>query len=408
MAMPRDVTLDRLRIVFLLLMLVDHTLHGYAYNWGKFWFVHDSEREVFWDVFYLHNNSIIIPMLFFISGQTVFASLMRHGLVKYIMRRFLQLIVPAIFGLVALVPFMSYGKYIHHGDGLFNFVDFYIDAFWGGKSLQAGPMWVLYVIFLHSVCVALVFQGLGRSRFESIKERIVGLLQYKPFVALGSVMLICALLLGFSDIRWGAPWWIGWGKLFHVQGSRFMVQGLFFWMGAFWGLVDRDRQYGIYANLMLHLPRLVTALAISGVAYIGYALLWFDAGAYSDEVYLYMSRGGVWSEAGALLWLYGPGVWIRTSLHAIFLPLQVLTYLLLMQRVRERRVPWLDQLAPIGLGIFLFHPVFVVWMQIAFDGSIMPALLKIMIIVPLALLGSVACSKALQPLQERILRLFPR
>lgn len=406
--MSRDTTLDRLRISFLLLMLIDHTLHGYAFNWGKFWFVHDSERDVFWDILYMHNNSVIIPMLFFVSGQTVWASVMKHGLPSYVGRRLLQLIVPALFGLVFLAPLMSYGKYVHHGEGGMGLWVFYWDAFWGGKSLQAGPMWVLYILFIHSTIAATVFVGMGARVRTKLANALPLTLRAHPVRIAGFVMIVCALLLGFSDMRWGAPWWIGFGKLFHVQGSRFMVQGLFFWIGAFWGLVPaRDRQ-ALYHDFMPRLPTLLATMVAFGVLYIGYALLWFDAGAYSDEVYLFFSRGGSWADVMPFLKLHAGGVWVRTSLHAVFLPLQIVSYVLLLEKFRERGIPWLDQLAPIGLGLFLFHPVFVVWLQIAFDGGILPSLIKIAVIVPLALLGSVACSRALLPLQQSILRLLPR
>jgi hypothetical protein len=47
-----------------LLMAFDHTLHAYAQNWGRFWFIQDFERSSVWDAFYLFDQSIIMPMVF--------------------------------------------------------------------------------------------------------------------------------------------------------------------------------------------------------------------------------------------------------------------------------------------------------------------------------------------------------
>lgn len=56
--------IDYLRGFMFLLMAFDHTLHAYAQNWGRFWFIQDFERSSVWDAFYLFDQSIIMPMVF--------------------------------------------------------------------------------------------------------------------------------------------------------------------------------------------------------------------------------------------------------------------------------------------------------------------------------------------------------
>ena len=65
----RNTYIDYLRGFMFMLMAFDHTLHAYAQNWGRFWFIQDFERSSVWDAFYLFDQSIIMPMIFFIAGK---------------------------------------------------------------------------------------------------------------------------------------------------------------------------------------------------------------------------------------------------------------------------------------------------------------------------------------------------
>ena len=68
----RNTYIDYLRGFMFMLMAFDHTLHAYAQNWGRFWFIQDFERSSVWDAFYLFDQSIIMPMIFFIAVLTFF------------------------------------------------------------------------------------------------------------------------------------------------------------------------------------------------------------------------------------------------------------------------------------------------------------------------------------------------
>jgi len=389
----RDITLDRIRTLCLLLMLVDHTLHAYALYWGKFWFVYDSERDVLYDVLYLHNNSIIIPLLFFVSGHFVYQSWLKHRFIRYALRRFIHLMIPAILGVLFLVPLMSYGKFVQQGENNLGFISFLTQSFFAGKTLQAGPMWVLYVIFAHSILAATLFQILGKQRVERFSVQLAQKVSQNPLTIMLPVMILCIFLLGFSDLRWGAPWWIGWGKVFSVQGSRFLVQALFFWLGVMRGTVPLHIREQVMDTQETKYKSLFIAWLIVGIAYITYAIGWFDAGAYSDEVYRHFIKGGRWSEVWPVVKEYGSGVWIRTTLHSIYLPVQVALYVFTVHKCKQRNWGFVDRISPYGLGLFLFHPIFVIWLQVAFDGVTLPALFKILIIVPIALGGALLISR---------------
>lgn len=390
----RDIILDRLRVLFFMLMLVDHTLHGYAQYWGDKWFVHDIDRHWIWDIFYLHNNSVIIPMLFFVSGACVPASLQRWGIGQYLLRRGVYLLGVAVLGVLFLVPLMGYGKFTLQETDSASLWVFYTKKFLTGESLQAGPMWVLYAIFLYSLISAGVMNLFSRESLRDFGATLGDFIKTRPLFALGIVMGVCAVLLGVMDIRFGAPWWIGFGKVFHFQASRFLVQALFFFIGVCFALIPYDKRKEILSMVVASLQPLLLALAVSGVTYIAYAMLWFKDGAYSSDLYYYYLGYLKGQDPWEILSRIAPGVLLRTTLHAIFLPLQIVCYVGVAAWAANKKCEYVDYWSDKTLGLFLYHPIFVIWGQVALYGTEVPTLLKIICVVAFAYIGTLVATTA--------------
>ena len=139
----RILFIDHLRGLMFALMAVDHSLHGYAQYWGRFWFFRDQDRSIVFDALYMHNNSIIIPMLFFIFGMWVLPSLEQRGILGYFKERLIRLGIPFMIGVPLIVPLLSYPRYEYFTAPGASFFDFWPMIFFTEK-LQAGPFWVLY------------------------------------------------------------------------------------------------------------------------------------------------------------------------------------------------------------------------------------------------------------------------
>ena len=387
--------IDHLRAGTLLLLLWDHSLHAYADVWGRFHFFRDLERTGIWDVFYMHDNSVIMPLLFFTFGLFLFPHVQKVGMGGFWKNRFFKLGIPYILGIPFVVPLLSYPKFHYAENPLMGYGEFWWDVYFAEKIQGGGPFWVLYCLALFSVIALLMDKILPFLR--PLLGRLMKKAASAPAVGIGVFILISMALLGLGDILWGAPWWVGFGqiaangetslvvvnkilRLFGLQGSRFMLNALYFTLGialsqagltydnGFWKRVSA--KWGVWLGLMV----------VFGAAYIWYSLTYFDAGAYNDAPHRLVDMGGTWGDAWPLLKESAPMTLARTSLHGIFCTFQVLFYVSLFHRFVGKRSAFWAAYTPCAYGIFLLHEIPVIWGQMLLADVHMPSLIKILIV----------------------------
>lgn len=388
--------IDHLRAGVFLLLLLDHSIHAYAQDWGRFHFFSDFTRSPLWDVVFMHDNSVIMPLLFFIAGMFVFPSFARRGLGGFWKERLLKLGVPYLIGIPFVVPLLSFPRYQFLTNPLMGYWEFWTDVYFQEKLQGGGPFWVLYCLALFT-CVALILDkiipGL-RSGLTFLVKKAVN----RPVVGGSFFVLISMILLGVSDILWGAPWWIGFGhietngetlwvvldkilNLFRFQGSRFMLNAFYFATGIaltqagltfqdeFWARISR--RWGVWC---------VTMIAV-GAAYIGYSLSYFTTGAYNDTAHRLVEMGGTWAQAWPVLQETAPKTLIRTSLHGVFCFFQVLTYVGIFHRFFQKQTPFWRAYTPNAYGIFLLHEIPVIWLQYYLADWGVPIFVKILLVI---------------------------
>lgn len=357
----RYVFLDHLRGWTFALMAFDHALHAYAQEFGQFWFFRDYERLSFFDGFYLFNQSMIMPLLFFISGMFVVPHLMRLGFPEYLRRRLIKLGIPWLLGIPLIVPLLSYPKYHQYVNSVPSYWTYWTEIFFA-ERLQAGPFWVMFALLAY----ALVFLAMRLLWPNLIPQlgRFVTFIAEKPLVGISTFCALAAVIYGMSDLLWGAPWWIGFGKLFYLQGARFIMNFVYFMMGAGFmasGLLDQPAFWERYHRV---LPKLLIGLAISAVCYIGYSLAYLDEGAYSDTIHRAIRLSGFqWDQILALLPSEAPRILIRTTLLGILGCFQVICLIGLFHRYLAKPKPMWQSLARNAYGIFIWHESMMVWLQ---------------------------------------------
>lgn len=392
----RYIFIDYLRGFIFALMAIDHCLHAYAQNWGQFWFIQDHDRSEIWDAFYLFDQSIIMPMLFFITGLWVLPSLKKHGFQAYVRRRFVKLGIPFIICIPFIVPLLTYPRYVLTVDPNIGYFDYWFNIFLSGKKLQAGPLWVMYGMFLYSM----ILVGLNAlPGFTNKWSRSVRLLVNRPKFGLICLFLLSALILGISDLTWGAPWWVGWG-VFYLQGARFLLYFLYFMLGAGFSQAGFLEDRFLWKRLSDRLPVWAGMMVLAVLAYVGYSLLFMHEGAYSDVIryafHEFFSLGGSWTkifeflnqQGWQLIGAHAPRILIRTTFHGILCLSQVLTLLALFYRYFNKEHPVWSSLAQSCYGIFLTHEAMVIWLQYLLIGVELPQILKITIIACLGFGGA--------------------
>lgn len=388
--------IDYMRGFIFLLMAADHSLHAYAANWGRHWFYRDYDRSYIFDAFYLFNQAAIMPVLFFTFGAYILPKITVLGCRRFWQDRFVKHILPFMVGIPLIVPLLSYPKFHEYENPAPTYLEFWQDIFFSQK-LQAGPYWVMYAIILYTVVLLLLnklFPKLIPWMAHHIKTAITS-----PAKTFTIFILFSMTIYGLSDLRWGAPWWIGFrnilpdslhGELFSLQASKFLMNFVYFVLGAsFWQskVWESPQNWTIFQGKRFLFLGLTV---ITGLAYALYSHSYFSEGAFDYSFYQTLHQGAgtaqAWSEAFALLPQVAPAVLIRTSLLGALAFFQVITLITFFSTQCSSAQPnlfwskfWASS-AACCWGIFIFHDPIVIWGQFFLTDYNLIILFKVAII----------------------------
>ncbi|MBL9029082.1 MAG: acyltransferase family protein [Caedimonas sp.] len=367
--------IDHCRAFLVSLVVLDHAMHAYSEHYAKYWFLPDFDRSIFFDVLHLHNDSFMMPSLFFLAGLFILPSLQRRGYLDFLKERALRLGVPFIIGVPLICPLLSYPKYKMYEDPTIGYWE-YVSTVFIDKP-QAGPFWFLYYLSLLTITAIIVYaifpkfyKGLGAFCRWFLK---------KPLYGFGIVFLAGAVMMGLSDLIWGAPWWIGFGKLFYVRASRFMLKTFLFFLGIGFSECGLLQNQVAWKNLSDHWKEWTLFAVTIGIIYISYSLLYFDAGAYNNGIRLYFHQGGEWKGFWPVFGEFAPPVLTRTTLLTLFILGQLMAYLAIFHRFINHASPSWQSLAMASYGVYLIHEPFVVWTHSFFHGTDVPILIRFVI-----------------------------
>lgn len=378
----RFLFIDYLRGFMVLLVVLDHAMHPYSNRFSWLWFFPDNEGSLFFEVWHLHNDAIMMPFLFFLAGMFVIPSLERRGLVSFLKERFMRLVIPFVFGVTFISPFLSYfKKKVREGLDL-SFFDFWWGTYirWEDAPFQnfvQGGFWFLY--FLVVLTLTLLVLHYVIPRFVEGLGALVRFLVAKPVRGFLLVFFLSALILGLSDLCWGAHWWFGFKPVFHVRRARFIIKIFYFFLGA-----------GVSSAGLLHMPALLKALkthwhkwvgvaVLFGVMYMGYSLSFFEEGAYNNDLRLFLYQGGTWETAWPIIVQSAPPVLIRTTLLGGFMVSLTVMYMAVFYRFINTPKPFWISLASCSYGIYLFHEPFTLWLHYLLYGEFISSFIKFLI-----------------------------
>jgi glucan biosynthesis protein C len=357
---PRLPFIDHMRGFVFLLMAFDHALHAYAQQFGRFWFFKDYERTAVFDALYLFDQSMIMPLLFFGVGLFAHRSLQQQGWGMYLKRRLIKLGVPFLVGVPFVVPLLSYPRYVEYQDPGTTLWTYWTDIFFS-EQLQAGPFWVMTAVAFYTLLLFFVIYFLTPLRTGMVAAMTRA--QRQPLLIFGLLGGVAALIYGLSDLKWGAPWWIGFGKLFYLQGSRFIMNFVFLLLG------DAVMTSGLLNSQAFHRwtslwGRWLGLTIVLGAAYVGFSLSYFQT-AYSEDIRRALMDNQPWSFMKELLQAGAWHVIVRTTFLGLLGVTQVVTVVLMMAHFLNRPHPFWTSIGLHAYGIFIFHETLTVWLQFA-------------------------------------------
>jgi glucan biosynthesis protein C len=210
---PRRNDIDWLRVGAVYLLLLFHSARPFDHGG---WHIENQQQSVAVDMLNGAIHQWQMPLLFTLAGWSVTVSLQRRGARGYLRERRDRLLVPLVFGCVALIPFARYAEYRHKGEGEEGFVEFLPSFFTSLDTFTWMHLWFLSYLLVFSLLYLPLFEALRRREWRV--ERV------PPWVLYAAIVPFAAVQLG---LRWR---WPGYQNLYD-DWANFAYFSLFFVAG---------------------------------------------------------------------------------------------------------------------------------------------------------------------------------
>jgi surface polysaccharide O-acyltransferase-like enzyme len=381
---PRSsLALNNLRAIVILLVLSFHSALAYIkflppqafafdrppYFWNAFPIV-DSQRWFGFDLYCAWQDVFLMSLFFFLSGLFVWPSLRRRGTQTFLLHRVLRLGVPFALVVLFLMPVALYPTYLQTA------ATPSVAAYWRNWMAlpfwPSGPMWFLWLLLVGDFVAAALHQF--APRMASLLLRLSSAAKAKPARYFGGFLLISAFAYVPMALAFTPSAWFELGP-FSFQVSRPLHYALYFFAGV--GIGAGGIEDGLLAADGPLARRCViwVAAAVTGL------LTW-------------MGLTGLIMAEGASVSFGLQAVADLSFVVACFA--SCFGVLAIVLRFAARRLPSLAGLRDNAYGMYLVHYVFVVWLQFALLGAVLPAAIKGAIVFSGTLLASWAVVAALR------------
>lgn len=369
----RDCSFDYLRAALTVLVVVHHAALAYTtfsvYRLPRYTTstapVVDGTRSQALDFLVGFNDGFFMPLMFLIAGLFVWPSLRRKGPLSFLKDRARRLLLPFLATTLVLVPLAYYPSYL--GTGRPRDVGRFLRDFYFVDGWPAGPSWFLWVLFIFSAVVAILFPAL--QRWIDRETVLEGKTPLRPFWGVLAwtfgTGLLCWLIGGAV-----APftWWRPFGP-FWVQAERAPLYFGYFLLGVGLGRKGTDGPRWHRDAPLFRLWPIWMASAI--LAYLGVV---------RAAPLLTADRPMLPS-----VWVASAGYWLLFATSCACAGLGLTGYF--RRRVRGR-LGWMESLSANAYLIYLVHYVVIIWLHYALLSWSAPALLKFVVV----LIGGVTLS----------------
>ena len=339
----RNLEFDYLRSFAVVLVLFHHAIIAYT-TFASINFenpiassspIVNNQRWPIFDLFVVYNETYFMPLLFFISGLFIWKSLARKDSRKFFAGRLKRLGIPFIFGVVFLVPLFYYPALLQIGQiqGISsNYWTFWLELI---KSCfgTAGPLWFIWLLLVFDCLIIVIYRIIHSHKTFIIRRSDI--LSKKPFVLFGVLIGISIVVYLPLTLILGPLTWIGSGP-FHVQIGRILLYLLYFLTGTFIGANGFDNNlFRSNGFLVKHWWKLMILGFITCITFIIMivAVTKMERTIITEIAFVISCGSTVFGLTGFFL------------------------------RFMKKRIRILDNLSKNSYGIYIFHYVFITWLQ---------------------------------------------
>jgi peptidoglycan/LPS O-acetylase OafA/YrhL len=332
----------------------------------------DPHKWSGFSLFLAFNDTVLISLMFFLSGLFVCHSLTNKGAVSFLRGRLLRLGLPFVVAAGVLAPLAYFPAYLEISghNGVADFCHQWLSL----GNWPAGPVWFIWVLLAFDCIAALLFVlapgwGLKLARLTSGAAR-------RPVIFLAALIAVSAAAYIPLAHRFTFRAWSSFGP-FSFQTSRIVHYLVYFLVGAGTGA------WGLNHGLLSPRGKLARGWAL----WLAAALVFF-LGAIA--IILIATASGSQSKASKALTVAMEAGFVVSCAAFCF------AFLALFLRFAQSRSRVCDSLAANSYGIYLIHYAAVTWLQYALLPTAFPAIAKWLIVFPCALMLSWALTGSIR------------
>ena len=260
--------LDWLRVLTILTIFIFHT--GRFFD-NEDWHVKNPTTYFGMDVWTYFLAGWIMPLVFVISGASIFYALGKGGAGKFVKDRTLRLLVPLVVGACTHIALQTYVEYRFNGwfaGSFWAFLPHYFDGFreFGGNFAWTGlHLWYLLALFIFSLIFLPLFLWLKGGSGSRLLGRL-GDFFAKP----GAVYLLAlpgTLLVPYQnpDSLLTSRGWGGWGIPAYIP--YFLAGFLFVSHEGLQTTIRRKRWFSLGAGVVMFIGLLAVAITQGDLVY---------------------------------------------------------------------------------------------------------------------------------------------
>lgn len=175
----RRYDLDWLRILAVLLLVPFHSALIFVLNPDSIMYVKDITNSILLDRLAGWVHQFHMPLLFFISGASSWYALQKRSSLKFVSDRLMRLLLPAVAGIIFLIPPMTYLGLIYKGvqvDFATHFITFWKinphDLAGIGGTFTPAHLWFLVFLLVFSMIALPVFLFLKTAGGRTVTQTI--------------------------------------------------------------------------------------------------------------------------------------------------------------------------------------------------------------------------------------------
>jgi glucan biosynthesis protein C len=206
----RRYDLDWLRVSAILMVLVYHSTRFFN---NEDWHVKNPTTYLLVDIWNTFASSWLMPIIFVISGASLFYAIGKSGAGKFVKDKFLRLMVPLLVGIFTHCTFQVYLERVTHGQfsgSFFQFLPHMFDGIYneGNFPITGMHLWYLLVLFVFSLGCLPLFLLLKRRTGSRILGKLAEFLAIPGLIYLFAGVIILTNHLdpnsffGFRDFGW--------------------------------------------------------------------------------------------------------------------------------------------------------------------------------------------------------------